>query len=983
MAGFYLSLLLLFILSGGCSRSREDYLDADRIFVLRTEGIDRLSASAGWEAKLDGQTVEKNARVDHPFDGSVYPPDIVGGPFIWYDTTAASRWLIRFSGLSDGQEINVYSDGSSEAPVIDRLCESSTNRFEIPKGRHCWTPPDYLWEHIKRSAAGKIEMSVYGFQKDKIKRVSFAEPVSFFVSSDTVGKPVFYRDVPLMPSATQKGVVKPLARRALPLINWRLRDISGPDAPVVMKDMPTCANCHSFSKDGSKLGMDMDGPRGDKGSYALVDVNGEITVTSSDVFSWNNFNREKPSFGLFSRVSPCGEYVVSAVDEEVYVRNYKDYRFLQTFYPTRSRIAVYYTKNKDIKTLPGADSHSYVQCNPVWTPDGKEILFLRARARSAYSKGPQAEYANDPRELQIKYDIYRIPFNEGKGGDPVPVEGASSNGMSNSFPKVSPDGRWIVFVKSKNGLLMRPDSRLWIIPSEGGEARELGCNLPLMNSWHSWSPDSKWMVFVSKTLSPFTRMFITRLDGDGNASPPVLIPNSTAANRAVNLPEFLNNEAGAVKNIYTPAVDYKRHLESAKKFIEERKFDSAFFSISKSLDLRPEHPDVHSTLSFVLDELGRTKEAVVHYEKALEQDPENVSHLINYGVLLNRQGRFNEAVSVFRKAASFSPDAPGAYFNWGLALMEEGDTTGAERMFKRSLEADPELDYAYVQLGRIEFLKKNYAGAVKNYSTASEINVRNGLAWYNLGVSFYKTGENKKAEEALKKAAELNPETGGIFAALGKVYSSEGRNREAAGAFKKAVELSPENHVFRKDYGLSLLSVGNRDAALENFITSAGLDPDYGEAYLLAGNIYMIRAQYGIAAEYYKKAMNTKKPVRDAIYNLCNALGALEKYEEVISICSLEQRRSPGDARLFLTRGTAFLSSGKNNKARSDFLKALKLNPGLNKAYYNLGLLEENEKNIEKALFYYRKFIENSTPGTDAAGTAAAKIHSLSQRQGN
>ena len=34
--------------------------------------------------------------------------------------------------------------------------------------------------------------------------------------------------------------------------------------------------------------------------------------------------------------------------------------------------------------------------------------------------------------------------------------------MSNSFPKVSPDGRWIVYTKCRNGLLMRPDGRLWI-----------------------------------------------------------------------------------------------------------------------------------------------------------------------------------------------------------------------------------------------------------------------------------------------------------------------------------------------------------------------------------------------------------------------------------------------------------------------------------------------------------------------------------------
>ena len=49
--------------------------------------------------------------------------------------------------------------------------------------------------------------------------------------------------------------------------------------------------------------------------------------------------------------------------------------------------------------------------------------------------------------------------------------------MSNNFPKVSPDGKWIIFVQCKNGLLMRPDSKLYIVPFEGGVARPLESNL--------------------------------------------------------------------------------------------------------------------------------------------------------------------------------------------------------------------------------------------------------------------------------------------------------------------------------------------------------------------------------------------------------------------------------------------------------------------------------------------------------------------------
>ena len=109
--------------------------------------------------------------------------------------------------------------------------------------------------------------------------------------------------------------------------------------------------------------------------------------------------------------------------------------------------------------------------------------------------------------------------------------------MSNSFPKISPDGRWIVWVQCRNGELMRPDSQLYIVPAAGGVARRMRCNTSLMNSWHSFSPNGHWLVFSSKSRSPYTKLFLTHIDAQGNDSPAILIDNSTAANRAVNIPE--------------------------------------------------------------------------------------------------------------------------------------------------------------------------------------------------------------------------------------------------------------------------------------------------------------------------------------------------------------------------------------------------------------------------------------------------------------
>ena len=69
-------------------------------------------------------------------------------------------------------------------------------------------------------------------------------------------------------------------------------------------------------------------------------------------------------------------------------------------------------------------------------------------------------------------------------------------------------------------MLLMPDSELYIIPSEGGEARRLRANPSRMNSWHSFSPNGRWLVFSSKAFTPYTQLFLTHFDEQGRSTPP-------------------------------------------------------------------------------------------------------------------------------------------------------------------------------------------------------------------------------------------------------------------------------------------------------------------------------------------------------------------------------------------------------------------------------------------------------------------------------
>ena len=148
-------------------------------------------------------------------------------------------------------------------------------------------------------------------------------------------------------------------------------------------------------------------------------------------------------------------------------------------------------------------------------------------------------------------------------------------------------------MQAKNGLLMRPDGKLWMVPLEGGEPRLMRCNTLRMNSWHSFSPNGRWMVFSSKAKTPYTQMFLTHIDEQGRDSPALLIENSTAANRAVNIPEFANIDYDDLVRISVPAVNHYRHFHRASQLAEKGLYTEALAELEKALEEEESAARIH------------------------------------------------------------------------------------------------------------------------------------------------------------------------------------------------------------------------------------------------------------------------------------------------------------------------------------------------------------------------------------------------------
>jgi len=650
-------------------------------------------------------------RIVYPLDGTLFSPEIVPPTVRWEDENeGVSRWLVHVE-VADG------------GPAIDCL-----------RRERQWTPGTQDWERIKQASIEKeARVLVLGVKLGLRADVVSAAAVGVRTSRDEVGAPLFYREVnlPFIDAVTDPSKIR-----------WRFGSISSPEPPpVILTGLPVCGNCHSFTRDGRTLAMDVDYANS-KGSYVITQVKPQMVLAAGDVITWDDYKREdgQQTFGLLSQMSPDGRYVISTVkDRSVFVAM-PELAFSQLFFPIRGILCVYDRQERTFRALPGADDPACVQSNPSWSPDGRYIVFARADAYEFKGLKEQGtvlltreeckEFAEEGKPF--RFDLYRIPFNDGRGGVAEPLRGASDNGMSNYFARYSPDGRWIVFCKAANYMLLQRDSELYIVPAEGGEARRLGGNTGRMNSWHSWSPNGKWLVFSSKAWSDYTQLCLTHIDESGESSPPVVLANLSNADWAANIPEFVNARPDAIAKIDEQFLDDYSFVRSGNEFYRRLDADRAIGEYEKALRLNPNNVEAHQKLGFLL---GRVKdqpqEGAVHLRKTIELEPHNACAHYDLAMILLGQRKLDEA---------------GGHVAEALARMPAG---GLDRQ------------YAAVAL------RQNYAEALllayrlpeakDHLSRLVKLDPTNAKAQYWLAQASAGLGEMEPALQYYAKAMELDP----------------------------------------------------------------------------------------------------------------------------------------------------------------------------------------------------------------------------------
>ncbi len=696
--------------------------------------------------------------IAYPLDEAVFPPDIAAPTFVWSDPAdKADAWLIDIAGDDKSGHFRERTPGTAPPPARDgdpRTASEAGAAYKPPEPLvpiRRWMPDPQAWERIKSLSKGRtITATVVGVSSAKPTETLSRGSVKFSVSTDAVGAPIFYRDVPLPFRHVLKNIDS---------ICWRMGEVSSYRPRVLLTGMKVCGNCHSFTPDGKTIAMDVD-YGSDKGSYVIAPVQPQAILSKDTLISWSDYRREEKelTFGLLSQIAPDGRYVVSTVKDRSVFAPVEDLFYSQRFFPVAGILVVYDRQTKQFFPLKGADDRRYVQSNPVWSPDGKTILFARNESYTlAGLKDPSSAVVERDEVTEFfeggkkfRYDIYRIDFNEGRGGTPAPLPGASGNGMSNYFPRFSPDGRWIVFCQSDSFMLLRPDSTLYILPATGGTPRKMRCNFPgKMNSWHSWSPNGRWLVFASKANGPFTQLWLTHIDAQGNDSPAVVLEHFTAADRAANIPEFVNVKPEQFQEIRQEFADYYTYYRIGVGYEQRHEYVKAIEELQRALAEEPNHPESLYLLASCLARLDRPQEAILYARKVALLAPKSPTVHGLLGGLLSGMGRYGEALAHLEAAYAGNPGDVTIVNNlaWLLATAPEAahrDGPRAVRLAEwackaTSYKSPPLLDSlaaAYAETGQFDQAIRTTQQAieiVRSNPKASTATLESRLVLYRAG----------------------------------------------------------------------------------------------------------------------------------------------------------------------------------------------------------------------------------------------------------
>lgn len=377
------------------------------------------------------------------------------------------------------------------------LLSGKAMQLRVHSDRGTFRIPEKKWRQLLETSAGdSISVCVYAYKEDNwYQYPSF----TIHIAQEEIDPYLVYRRIaPGYRMWNEMGIYQ--------------RNLENFTETAFLSNKQTnnnCMNCHSFCMQNPDR-MLFHQRMTHAGTYLLAD--GKIEKLDAKT-------GKSASSLVYPYWHPSGRYVAFSTNETKQDFHHSDGNRVEVF-DTRSDVVVYDVGKHEVITAPHLSSEENMETFPTFSPDGRRLYFCSAPAKLM----PESY-------REIKYNLLGIDFDPEKcsfGQHIDTLYNAAKEGRSAKFPRISPDGRYLMYTVSNYGnfSIWHKDADLRLLDLMTHQTDSLlQVNSNDVESYHSWSSNSRWFVFSSRRDDGlYTRPYICYLDADGRAGKPFLLP---------------------------------------------------------------------------------------------------------------------------------------------------------------------------------------------------------------------------------------------------------------------------------------------------------------------------------------------------------------------------------------------------------------------------------------------------------------------------
>lgn len=421
-------------------------------------------------------------------------------------------------------------------PASDAVIRFSTDGYELVCGGLKARPDIEEWKELTAKACGKnISVEIFTENEDRWTRF---KPFTIYVSSDSIDQWLSYRLI--SPSFVSYEELT-LNQRCLENFEEK---VFVDNMLCSTENGGQCVNCHSFQQYNPERMQ----------FHARETHGGTVIVYDGKIEKIDMKHEALISSGVYPAWHPWMKLIAYSTN--------KTMQSFHTAHPNKvevldseSDLILYDLDRHAITTIEQKPDE--LEIFPAWSPDGKWLYFCSTHFEYQSDNVSLEEITMRYREL--KYNIYRKSFNPETRtfGEREMVFCADTLGMSATMPRISPDGRWLLFTMGEWGCfhIWHHDADLWLMDlgdkqntnNNGDCFRPLNeINSDNVESYHSWSSNGRWIVFSSRRYDGmFTRLFFAHISPDGTATKPFELPcadpdYNRQFMKSYNVPEFMH-----------------------------------------------------------------------------------------------------------------------------------------------------------------------------------------------------------------------------------------------------------------------------------------------------------------------------------------------------------------------------------------------------------------------------------------------------------